>query len=209
MKWTTAVRTLEEVADRCAHVSRQPAGIVRLRVEEAWVFGALLGPRRDVLEDAGAVRVALVTNAEEADCAHGAQPPAAGHWLAASGLATRPVTLTFRSARAPVWNHLVDRPVRFWTVGDGTDHEVLGQLRAGDGEGLRPDPPTPAELAARLDRELAVSLGALGRAAREYDEQRWAPGAPTRRADALADVALGYLDLRAARDGLGVGSLGA
>ncbi|MEZ0491818.1 hypothetical protein AB2L28_06150 [Kineococcus sp. TBRC 1896] len=193
MKWTTALRTLEDVAERCAHVHRQPAGIVTLRVTEAWVHGPLLGPRREELPDADAVRVALVTSAAEEDCAAGTRPPVAGHWLAASGLGTKPVVLRFRSAQAPVWNHVVDRPVRFWTAEEGPDHDVLVQLRAGDGESLRPPAPSPAELVERLERELRVSRGALRRTATEYDEKRWAPGSPKKRGDALADAALGLL----------------
>lgn len=192
VKWTTALRTLEDVAGRCAHAHRQPAGIVTLRVAEAWVSGPLLGPRREELPD-DAVQVALVTNAAEEDCAPGTLPPAAGHWLAASGLGTKPVVLRFRSAQAPVWNHLVERPVRFWTAEEGLDHDVLVQLRAGDGESLRPPAPSPDELVDRLERELRVSRGALRRTAGEYDEKRWAPGSPKKRGDALADAALGLL----------------
>ncbi|PRY12918.1 DUF7711 family protein [Kineococcus rhizosphaerae] len=202
MKWTTAVRTLEDVADRCAHVGRQPEGIIRLRVFQAWVFGPLLGPRTDDVDDVDGVRVALVTNAREEDCAFGTRPPAAGQWLAASSLETKPVRLFFRSGQAPVWNHVVERPVRFWTREDGVDPEVLARIRAGEGSGLRPAAPTATELAGRLDAELAVSLAALRRTAVEYDEKRWSPGSPTKRADALADASLGYLSVRDARDSL-------
>lgn len=202
MKWTTAVRTLEDVADRCAHVGRQPEGIVRLRVFQAWVFGPLLGERTDDVDDVTGVRVALVTNAREEDCAFGTRPPAAGQWLAASSLETKPVQLFFRSGQVPVWNHVVERPVRFWTREEGVDPDVLARVRAGEGAVLRPAAPTPAELAARLDAELGVSLAALRRTSGEYDEKRWSPGSPTKRADALADAALGYLSVRDARDNL-------
>jgi hypothetical protein len=193
VKWTTALKTLEDVADRCAHMQRQPEGIVRLRVAEAWVFGDLLGPRRDDLPEADGVQVALVTNAAEEDSAAGTLPPAAGHWLAASGLETKPVVLWFRSDQAPVWNHVVDRPVRFWTAQDGLDHDVLVQLRGGDGESLRPPAPSPAELHDRLVAERRVGVEALRRTANEYDEKRWSPGSPKKRGDALADAALGLL----------------
>lgn len=202
MKWTTAVRTLEDVADRCAHVGRQPEGIIRLRVFQAWVFGTLLGPRTDDVDDVTGVQVALVTNAREGDCAFGTRPPAAGQWLAASSLETKPAQLFFRSGEAPVWNHVITRPVKFWTREDGLDHDVLTQLRAGDGEALRPEAPTDTELAERLDRELVVSLGALSRTAHAYDEKRWAPGSPKKLGDALCDASLGYVDLRSARSTL-------
>jgi hypothetical protein len=202
VKWTTALKTLEDVADRCAHVGRQPEGIIQLRVFQAWVFGPLLGPRTDEVDDVTGVQVALVTNAREEDCAVGTRPPAAGQWLAASSLETKPAQLFFRSGQVPVWNHVIRTPVRFWTREDGVDHDVLTQLRAGDGAGLRPPAPSDAELAERLDRELVVSLGALQRTTTEYDDKRWNPGSPKKRGDALCDAALGYLDVRAARTSL-------
>lgn len=204
VKWTTALKTLEDVADRCAHVGRQPEGIIQLRVFQAWVFGPLLGPRTEEVDDATGVQVALVTNAREEDCAFGTRPPAAGQWLAASSLETKPAQLFFRSGQVPVWNHVIRAPVRFWTREEGLDHEVMTQLRAGDGDGLRPPAPTDEELAERLDRELVVSLGVLARATQEYDDKRWSPGSPKKRGDALCDASLGYLDVHGARTSLAV-----
>jgi hypothetical protein len=203
VKWTTAVSKLADVAAGCEHARSLPAGLVGFQVEEAWVHGSLLGPRREQLPDAEPVRVALVVDLPEVDCALFTRPPGGQHWLNASGLSKQPVQLLFRSVRAPVWNHVVDRPVRFWSHEDGLDHEVLLQLRAGDGGALRPEAPTPEELRERLDRDLAASLAALTRTTRAYDEERWSPGSPKKRGDALCDAALGYVDLRRARDSLG------
>lgn len=199
MKWTTALRTLEEVGARCAHMSAQPATIVPLRVSAAWVHGDLLGPRRDDVGDLDGVSVALAVNAGQDECAWLTQPRGAGQWLAASALEKRPVRLFFRSEQAPVWNHRIERPVRFWTPQDGLDAAVLDAVREGRGEDLRPPAPAPGELAARLDAELAVSLLAVRRTSADYDEHRWAPGSPLKRADALAAAAGGYVDLLDAR----------
>ncbi len=201
VRWTTAVRTAEQVAERCAHVAAQPAGIVRLRVVEAWLWGPLLGPPAAEVPDDGGVDVALVCEADPVECAWGTTPPGAGQWLAASGLAKRPVRLVFRSAAEPVWNHEVTTPVRLWSAAGGGAQDVLEALRAGGGAALRPPAPSPAELRERLDRELAASLEAVRRASAEHDEHRWSPGSPVGRADALAAAVRGYLQLLGAREG--------
>ncbi len=206
VKRATAVRTAEQVAQRCAHVAAQPAGIVRLRVLEAWLWGPLLGPPVEEVPDDGGVSVALVCGESAEDCAWGTTPPGAGQWLAASGLARRPVHLVFRPAGQPVWNHAVTRPVRLWSAADGTDEDVLRAVGEGAGEGLRPPAPSPADLALRLEADLAASRAAVRRASAEHDAHRWAPGSPVGRADALAAAVRGYLELldavgRASRGG--------
>lgn len=204
MKWTTALRTLELVAERCTHVAAQPAGIITLQVSEAWVYGDLLGVVRDEVDDLDGVRVALVTNAPSTDLAWGTQPPGGRHWLAASGLEKKPVHVLLRPADAPVGNHRVERPVRFWTLADGLDHDVLRALRAGDGEHLRPEAPGAEEAAQQLAADTVVSLAAVRRTSADYDVHRWSAGNPVKRADALAEAVSGYLDLLAARDGASV-----
>jgi len=208
VKWTTALATLEQVGERCAHVAAQPVGIIRLQVSEAWVFGPLLGPVRAEVDDVDGVRVALVTDAAAADLAWGTQPTGAGQWLAASGLEKRPVRLVLRPGDGPVGNHAVDRPVRFWSREDGLDHDVLRALRAGDGEHLRPEPPTAEEAQRQLAAELTVSLAAVRRTSADHAAHRWAPGNPLKRSDALAAAVAGYLDLLDARDAAGAPGLG-
>ncbi|WP_432508804.1 DUF7711 family protein [Kineococcus auxinigenes] len=195
MKWATAVRTAEQVAQRCAHVAAQPAGIVRLRVVEAWLWGPLLGPRTEEVPDDGGVNAALVCAESAEDCAWGTAPPGAGQWLAASGLARRPVHLVFRAAGQPVWNHAITRPVRLWSADGGTDAAVLEAVAEGAGEALRAPAPPPDELASRLEVELAASLAAVRRTSAEHDAHRWAPGSPVGRADALAAAVRGHLEL--------------
>lgn len=203
MKWTTALSTLEQVGERCAHVAAQPPGIIALRVQEAWVFGPLLGPVQPEVDDVDGVRVALVTDAASADVAWGTRPVGAGQWLAASGLEKRPVHLVLRPGDGPVANHAVERPVRFWSRTEGLDHDVVRALRAGDGEHLRPEPPSAREAADQLSADLAVSLGAVARTSADYDGHRWAPGNPVKRADALAAAVGGYLELLAAQEAAG------
>jgi hypothetical protein len=199
VKWTTAVSKLADVAAGCERTRSLPAGTVPLEAVEAWVFGPLLGPRQDEVDDLAGVRVAVVVDRPEDECALFTRPPAGEHWLNAAGLARQPVQVLFRSAHAPVWNHVVDRPVRFWSREGGVEHEVLLQLRAGGGEALRPEAPGPRERSERLERDLAVSLGAVRAGAAAYDAKRWSPGSPQKRGDALCDAVLGYLDLLDAR----------
>ncbi|NAZ85547.1 DUF7711 family protein [Kineococcus indalonis] len=195
MRWATAVRTAEHVAERCAHVAAQPPGIVRLRVLEAWLWGPLLGPPAEEVPDDGGVGVALVCDADPVECAWGTAPPGAGQWLAASGLAKRPVRLVFRPAGRPVGNHAVTGPVRLWTVDGGPEAGVLEALRAGEGAGLRPPRPAPEVLRAQLEQELVASLAAVRRASGDFAAHRWAPGSPLARADALAAAVAGHLEL--------------
>ena len=204
MKWTTAVSKLADVAAGCEHVRSLPAGLAGFQAEEAWVFGSLLGPRQEQVDDVGGVRVALAVDLPEADCALFTRPPAGEHWLnavgAGEGGGARAVPLR-RGPRSGTTSS--SARCGSGAARTGLDHEVLLQLRHGDGEGLRPEAPTAGELRERLDRDLAASLTALTRATRAYDEKRWSPGSPKKRGDALCDAALGYVDLRAARDSLG------
>lgn len=203
MKWTTALKTLEQVGERCAHVAALPPATFALHVEEAWVFGPLLGPVQEEVGDTDGVHVALVTDAAAADLAWGTQPAGAGQWLAAAGLEKRPVRLVLRPGDGPVGNHAVDRPVRFWSRQEGLDHDVLRALRAGDGEHLRPSAPAPEEAGAQLAADLAVSLAAVRRAGADYDAHRWAPGNPVKRADVLAAAVRGYVELLSAGEDAG------
>jgi hypothetical protein len=203
VKWTTAVSKLTDVAAGCRHMDSLPAGLAGFQAQEAWVFGRLLGPRQDSVEEPTAVRVAIVVDLPEDECAFLSWPQGGEHWLNASGLAKEPVHVLFRSAEAPVWNHLIDRPVRFWSREEGLDHEVLLQVRNGDGDALRPEAPTHEELRDRLDRDLRASVTALRRTTTAYDEKRWARANHKKLGDAMADAALGFLDLQQARDSLG------
>ncbi len=189
------MRTAEQVAERCAHVAAQPAGIVRLRVVEAWLWGPLLGPPAEEVPDDGGVNVALVCAVGPEECAWGTTPPGGGQWLAASGLAKRPVRLVFRPAGQPVWNHAVTAPVLLWSLEAGTAAPVLRALADGEGERLRPAPPSPQRLREHLAQELAASLAAVRRTSADYAAHRWDPGSPVARADALAAAVAGQLEL--------------
>ncbi|MGI4894988.1 MAG: DUF7711 family protein [Janthinobacterium lividum] len=195
MKWTTAVRTLTDVGAACTKAAAIPSAVMPLRITSAWVHGVLLGPRRDAVDDLDGVAVALAADVAEDACPWLTQPTGAGQWLNATGMEKRPVALVFRSAHAPIFNHRVQRPVRFWDVEGGVDSAVLAAIDTGEGERLRPGAVSAAELTARVGAELAVSLAAVRAASADFDGHRWAPGSPLKRADALAAAVTGYLDL--------------
>ncbi|NUT48781.1 MAG: hypothetical protein HOV94_15955 [Saccharothrix sp.] len=187
MKWTRAVRHVEELAARCGEV----AGLPGLRVVALWAAGDILGPPRDL----DRVTVAVVVDLPVDDVPWLSEPQGAEHWANATRLSRNPFRALWRSAHAPVWNHLIDRPALVWDAVDGTADKTLEALADGRGEDVRLPAPEEDEVRARLSEELDVSLRALRRRTRAYEEKRWAPGKLTAVSDALWRVSEGYLDV--------------
>jgi hypothetical protein len=108
----------------------------------------------------------------------------------------RPMHVVWRSADAPVWNHLVDRPLLLWEAGAGANAPAVEALRDGaDLTPLRLDAPTNAAMRERLERDAEVSLAALRRAADEFERKRWGRANHLELADDLWAVTYGYLDV--------------
>lgn len=189
MKWTRAVSHLSELADRCAAAVESPVQV--LRVTSLQVFGGLLGR----VGDLDVVEVALAVDLPAADVPWLSRPAGAQHWASMTRLDKNPVVGLWRSDRVPVWNHHVVRPLVVWDVAGGRRDEALAAVRAGEAEPLRPAAPTAQDLEQRLRDEVDLSLAALRRRTREYDERRWGPGKLTPASDALWDASSGYLDL--------------
>jgi hypothetical protein len=189
VKWSRAVQHVEELAAKCGELA---AGSIQpLRVVEVWAVGDILGAPRDVER----VTVALVVDLPVDDVPWLSEPPGAEHWANASRVSRNPIRPFWRSSRAPVWNHCVDRPALVWDAVDGTVEKTLAALADGRGEDVRLPAPGADELRARLRDELAVSLAALRRHTRAYEDKRWAPGKLTTVSDALWRVSDGYLDV--------------
>ncbi|MFD1147390.1 DUF7711 family protein [Saccharothrix hoggarensis] len=191
MKWSRAVRHVEELAAKCGELAGLSGAIHPLRVVELWAVGEILGEARDV----DRVTVALVVDLPVDDVPWLAEPHGAEHWANAARVARNPIRPLWRSARAPVWNHGVDRPALVWSEVDGTVEATLAALVDGRGERVRLPAPGPDEFRARLRDELAVSLRALRRQTREYEDKRWSPGKLTAVSDGLRRVTGGYLDV--------------
>ncbi|GLZ38854.1 hypothetical protein [Actinokineospora sp. NBRC 105648] len=189
MKWTRAVHHVQSLAETCAEMATRPASIFPLRVSALWVAGEVLGKAADLDE----IPVALVVDLPEVPWR--TEPSGARHWAAAARLPQTPVTPYWRSARAPVWNHVLHRPALVWSAAGGVEEMSLTAIAAGDGESVRVAEPSAEELRARLADELAVSLRGLRDRNAEYTDRRWRPGKLEPVADALWQASTGYLDL--------------
>ena len=167
-----------------------------LPVTGLWVFGDLLGEPQDLSH----VQVAVVVDLPVADVPWLDLPHGAQHWSMAVRL-KEPLSSFWRSAAGPVWNHVISRPALIWDTEGGVREATLEALRDGRGVDVRTDGPTPEELRAQLDVELAVSLQSLRRQHRAYDDKRWRPGKLEPYADSLWRATDGYLDLLDAVNG--------
>ncbi len=189
MKLQRAVHHVATLAEACAGAAERPRTIFPLRVEQLWVWGEVLdGP-----PDLEAVDVAL--GVDLPDVAWRSEPKGAQHWSDATRLSRVPLRGTWRSTRAPVWNHAVVRPVLVWDVAAGPREEALADLAQGRAQAHRLPAPAPEELAERMDQERRLSLAHLEAATRTYEQRRWSPGRLEPHADALALAAAGYLDV--------------
>ena len=172
------------------------AAIFPLRVTALWTFGEVLSSR----DDLDSLRVVLAVDVPIDDVAWLCPPVGAEHWSHATGLPKNPVAATWRSTRAPLWNHLIRRPLLIWSEPGGIAFDALSALRDGTAEGLRLPEPTPGEMTSSLQAELAVSLRALKSITAAYEERRFSPGRLEPAADALWNASAGYLEvLEAAR----------
>ncbi|GAA3014032.1 DUF7711 family protein [Actinokineospora diospyrosa] len=189
MNWTRAVHHLSTLATTCADMATRPASIFPLRVDELWAAGDILGRAREL----ETITVALTADVDEVPWR--TEPSGSRHWAAAARLPQTPATAYWRSAHAPVWNHVLERPVLVWSVYSGVDEEALAAIGEGNGESVRPPAPTAEELTERLDAELALSLRALREGTHEYGQRRWKPGKLEPVSDALWQASTGYLDL--------------
>jgi hypothetical protein len=201
MKWSRAVQHLEKLADTCAEMAGRPATVFPLRVTQLWAYGDML--TNDIMtnkDDLDSLQVALVVDLPIDEVAWLCHPAGVEHWSHATGLSKRPIVAMWRSARAPLWNHYIRRPLLIWDESSGIATEALSALHDGTAEALRLPEPTQDEMRSRLEAELAVSLRTLESTAASYEQRRFSPGRLENVADALWHATQGYLDvLRATR----------
>jgi hypothetical protein len=172
-------------------MSRRPKTIFPLRVTALWTFGEVLTSREDV----DVLRVVLAVDLPIDEVAWLCPPAGADHWSHATRLTQRPVVATWRSTRAPLWNHHIRGPLLIWEESGGLAVESLSALREGTAETLRLAEPTPDAMRSRLRTELAVSLRMLESVTADYDRRRFSPGKLEPVADALFRASSGYLDV--------------
>ena len=191
MRAARAVTHLEALARACTDVAVKPRSLFPLRVVRLHVAGPLLDGAPEV-EDPP---VALVADVEPDEAAWLCAPHGAQHFAHAVRLPQLPLRPLWRSARAPVENHVLHRPVLFWEEGSGVDEDALRALREGRAAALRPPDPGPQRLRELLEEELARSLRAVRAATDAYARRRWAPGKLEPVADAQHAALSGHLDL--------------
>lgn len=196
MKRIRALHHLRTVAETCVDMATRPESIFPLRVRELWAAGEILEPV-DVLD---AVMIALVVDLPVDDVAWLTEPSGSQHWANAAKLQTAPVTIRWRSARAPVWNHALRRPALIWDLDNGIAERTLEAIGDGDTSEVRLAEPSADVVAQRLADDLAVSLRALRARTEHYTDRRWKPGKLEPVADALWHASEGYLDLLKAID---------
>jgi len=198
MKWSTGVHHVEIAARACADMAEMPASLGWLRVTQLWAAGAIVGPPTELEW----VTIALSVDLPAPQVPWWSIPAGAEGWADRTRLSKYPLVRWWRSARAPVWNHRIVRPVLVWDQASGVNTGALEALRDGRGAAVGLPEPTVEELAARLEEELAINLPALVARNREYEDRRWGRGGLEPTADGLWHATDGYLDLLAARDAL-------
>jgi hypothetical protein len=191
MNWTRAVHHVEFAASECVRLAELLIVTGPVRVGQMWAFGAILGTPADL----DTVEVALCLDLPVDDVAWLSRPPAAEHWLRMTRLAKNPITVLWRSAHAPVWNHRIASPLLVWDQEAGIVENALIALREGRGYAAGLSEPSPDQLATRLTDERAISLATLRAATTAYADRQWTPTKLGPTADALWRASEGYLDL--------------
>jgi hypothetical protein len=192
MKWSSGIRKLRELAEVSTDLAEAPAARFTLPVTELWAARWIVETPRDDLDW---VTVAVVADLPVDEVPWLTKPHGAEHWENYTRVSKQPIVTLWRSAHAPVWNHYLDRPALFWDRETGLDEDALKALSEGRGEDVRIPAPGSEEFRARLEDDLAVSLKALRKRTKKYEDRRWGPGKMTPVADALWEASNGYVDL--------------
>jgi hypothetical protein len=191
MRHETAVRRLRTIAARC----QQASGLWddEPLLVSAYAFGAVL----DAGTDVEAVQVAFVLDLPPEELTWWVQPQSVVGLPHLLEIDKAPVEWYWRPALWPVSNHLIDRPLRIWSI-DGPDTIALDAVERGDAEPLRLPASSEAELREQLREELVASLAHLQRVEGGYWERDWRSthrGSGVYPENHLWDAVHGYLDL--------------
>jgi hypothetical protein len=191
VKYSTAVARLRSCAadlDRLAGFTDEPLML------EAWVFGEFL-EHPDELE---VISLALVIDLPARDVTWRARPVPAEAAASLLHFEKYPLRWFWRPRVWPVWNHAIERAVRFWSH-EGTDTAVLDALAHRDVGAL---PVVSLPSAKVLREQLVIEHGAARDHLRDvldrYDDREWQrehSGLGLHRDDHLWCAAQGFLDL--------------
>lgn len=159
----------------------------------AYAFGAVLEARAEV----PVVQVAFVLNLPADELTWCARPRSCSGLPQLLEIDKAPVEWFWRPAEWPVANHVIHRPLPFWSL-DGPNTVALDALGRGDVDALRLPARAAAEEHAQLTIELAAALAHLRRVEADYWERGWRSahrGSGVYPEDHLWNAAHGYLDL--------------
>jgi hypothetical protein len=198
VKRSTAINRLADVADALDRTGQWPGS----SVVAAYVFGAVLDP----VSELELVQLALVVDEPPEDVRWMSRPVRLEVLASLRRFDKLPVSWRWRPAAWPVWNHEINRAVRFWGSAGGRDEAALRALADARLDGLRFEQPGgPEELARQLTIERSVSRGDLAAVKAQFYDRDW------RRAHAIEGIhpedhlwwaTAGYLDLDDALAGL-------
>lgn len=143
------------------------------------------------------MRVAFVLNLPPHDLTWCARPQSCAGLPHLLEIHKAPVEWYWRPALWPVSNHVIDRPLRIWSV-DGPDTVALDALDRGDAETQRLPAPADADAREQLTTEPAASLAHPHQVEARYWDRDWRNahhGSGVCPENHLWDAAHGYLDL--------------
>jgi len=197
MRYRRAVEKLQILAEACESVKNWPPGDPFL--VEAYVFGDVL----DGADPLDAVEVALVLNLPPQDVPWESNPHGTS-WLADRlRLGKGGFVYWWRSCLAPVENHRIRGPVRFWSC-DGPDERVLEALAQKRFDELARQVPSARSRVELMAGELDTALDHLRAVHASYWDREWRS---EHRGDGrypehqLWEAVQGYLDVLAASAG--------
>ncbi|WP_249997537.1 hypothetical protein [Actinoplanes sp. M2I2] len=191
MRYEKAVRRLRTIADSCQRAVAYPGQ------EPVLVAAYTFGPIFDGPDEVDVVRVAFALDLPAEEVPWGTTPPVSVGLVALLGLDKAPALRCWRSARRPVADSMVDRPLRIWSL-DGPDSAALDALARRDAEHLRLLPLTDDEQRQRLAEDLAISLRHLRQVRDRYADRDWRSdhrGHGVYPENHLWDAVDGYLEL--------------
>lgn len=168
MQRKNAIRHLRNTAELCERWSGPLLDDEQSPLVAAYAYGPILDPA----ENPDYVSVAVVLDAPAEELTWCARPPWTRWVSSVLEFARNPVIGSWRPAAWPVWNHVIERPLRVWSA-DGVDVDALEALARGEAEDLRLPPPSRDELAEQLRLELAACRDHLRTVRDSYWEYGW------------------------------------
>jgi hypothetical protein len=160
----------------------------------AYAFGPVLESRADI----PVVQLAFVLNLPTEELSWCVQPQSCVGLPHLLEIDKAPVEWYWRPAVWPVTNHLIQRPLRIWSL-DGTDTAALDALDRSEAEQQRLPEPTAEQQREQAAVELAASLTHLRQVEAAFWERDWRSahrGYGIHPENHLWDAVHGYLDLQ-------------